>query len=96
MIDREKLIKVIEDCLEKGACNECPYKIGIGWNSFNCRRIAMLRDCLYVLREQSEIVRCKDCKHSEYINGQGYKCEVWEYSYVLNNGFCNYGERRAK
>ncbi len=42
-----------------------------------------------------EIVRCKDCKHSEHWYGDKRRCFLWHESGidVFENGFCNYGER---
>jgi hypothetical protein len=42
-----------------------------------------------------EVVRCKDCKHS-YKEGYGLNCSHigGMNSYVDDNGFCSYGERK--
>lgn len=45
------------------------------------------------------VVRCKDCKHSrETADGRGLFCSVWGrgWHWVQPDGFCSYGERRAK
>ena len=42
------------------------------------------------------IVRCKDCKHSEYWYGDKSRCFLWHETGidVFDNGFCNYGKRK--
>lgn len=45
------------------------------------------------------VTRCKDCKHSrETADGRGLFCSVWGrgWHWVQPDGFCSYGERRAK
>ena len=51
-------------------------------------------NALEFLKEQSKIVRCQDCKYSEHIGGQGYRCYIWDCLVNHGNGFCNYGERK--
>ena len=42
-----------------------------------------------------EVVRCKDCVHMKERFGARY-CEVWTmFNGDGDDGFCNYGERRA-
>lgn len=47
-----------------------------------------------LLEEHPDIVRCQDCKYSEHIGGQGYRCYIWDCLVNHGNGFCNYGERK--
>ena len=46
---------------------------------------------------QPEIIRCKDCKHSEFWYRDKRRCFLWhgEGIDVFEDGFCNYAERRA-
>ena len=46
---------------------------------------------------QSEIIRCKDCKHSEFWYRDKRRCFLWheEGIDVFEDGFCNYAERRT-
>ena len=52
------------------------------------------------LKEQTDetdmvkVVRCKDCKHSEYWYGNKYRCFMWQENGidVFEDGFCNYGK----
>ena len=45
---------------------------------------------------QSEIIRCKDCKHSEHWYGDKNRCFLWSEIGigVFKDGFCSYAERR--
>ena len=44
----------------------------------------------------SEIVRCKDCKHSEHWYKDKYRCFFWHETGidVFEDGFCNYGKHK--
>ena len=46
--------------------------------------------------EQPEIIRCKDCKHSEHWYRDKRRCFLWNEDGidVWNDGFCNYAERK--
>ena len=46
---------------------------------------------------QPEIIRCKDCKHSEHWYRDKSRCFLWneEGMGVFDDGFCNYAERRT-
>ena len=46
---------------------------------------------------QPEIIRCKDCKHSEHWYRDKSRCFLWheEGIDVFKDGFCNYAERRT-
>lgn len=43
-----------------------------------------------------EVVRCKDCKHSEHWYGDKCLCSLWSELGidVFEDGYCSYGERR--
>ncbi len=45
---------------------------------------------------QPEIIRCKDCKHSEHWYRDKRRCFLWHETGigVFEDGFCNYAERR--
>ena len=58
MPDREKVINAIECCIDGCLCAECDYE-GIE----GCWNKVLLTDALALLKEQPQIVRCKDCKH---------------------------------
>ncbi len=61
MIDRKKVIKGLMICVNRIPgeydCNKCPYEI----DGNNCE-INMGKDALALLKEQKDIVQCKDCK----------------------------------
>ena len=44
---------------------------------------------------QTEIIRCKDCKHSEHWYRDKRRCFLWfeDGIDVFDDGFCNYAER---
>lgn len=46
---------------------------------------------------QPEVIRCKDCKHSEFWYRDKRRCFLWheEGIDVFEDGFCNYAERRT-
>lgn len=79
MINIEK-ISIGLKCLkgEIVRCNTCPYsdKDGFGW--YGCKK-SCADDALTLLKEQLEIVKCKDCKHGEPGEcGDGVDCDgVW-------------------
>ena len=47
---------------------------------------------------QPEIIRCKDCKHSEHWYRDKARCFLWVECGidVWEDGFCNYAERREE
>lgn len=55
MIDREKLITALGQCLGDDLCSGCPYRIPDNYISIQCR-INMMRDCLEALKEQQETI----------------------------------------
>ena len=46
---------------------------------------------------QPEIIRCKDCKHSEHWYRDKSRCFLWheEGIDIFEDGFCNYAERES-
>ena len=46
---------------------------------------------------QPEIIRCKDCKHSEHWYKDKRRCFLWYETGidVFEDGYCNYAERRT-
>ena len=47
---------------------------------------------------QPEVIRCKDCKHSEHWYRGKRRCFLWheEGIDVFEYGYCNYGKRRTR
>ena len=52
---------------------------------------------LYYKDAKAEIVRCKDCRHSEHWYRDKSRCFLWheEGVDVFEDGFCSYAERRT-
>jgi hypothetical protein len=73
MPDREKVKKALEMCIEDIECNDCPYEEECFAANDEPYAVPMMRDALELLKEQPEIVRCKDCKHGEKWNAV-YAC----------------------
>lgn len=67
------------------------------WSSMPEWREHKIIECLEELPSaQPEIVRCKDCKHSEHWYRDKRRCFLWNEAGidVFEDGFCNYAERR--
>ena len=47
---------------------------------------------------QPEVIRCKDCKHSEHWYRGKRRCFLWHETGidVFEGGYCNYAERRTE
>ena len=80
-IDREKVIAWLAD-------EELYYR-----DHGDTHNSLMACDALALLKEQPEIVRCKDCKHR--FDGCCYNNLNFGV-YVANNWFCADGERKVK
>ena len=91
-MDREKVIKGLEHCSSGEGCRGCPYNKTESGHAclFDC-----VRDAIPLLKEQPEIVRCKDCKYGEQM------CQPWS-DIICNQNrathipdwFCADGEER--
>ena len=109
----EKVIKGLECCTryevgkQLNNCLDCPYVEPIGFNQFRCKSQEMKEDALALLKEQPEIVRCKDCKWWDKKDGanygychackHGYYSDHWEigiYRTYKGDFFCSDGERK--
>ena len=88
-MDKEKVKKGLECCsfLKANTCRECPY-----WNVYGSSECAqMAKDALELLKEQEEIVRCKDCT---YLNADTGICIVGIPHGHKDTFYCAYGKRR--
>ncbi len=62
--------------------------------------IAKLAEQNAILRvptvEEMEVVRCRECRHSESWYADKSRCFLWNEDGidVFNDGFCSYGKRR--
>lgn len=88
MADREKYIEVLSKAVKtiKESNENAPIKISLG----------CIEDILELLKEQPEIIRCKDCKH---LDPEDHHCDsghdiVWQLS-RRDDWFCADGERRT-
>ncbi len=92
MTEREKVIKALEIHDDRSVdCTECPYR-----SDDSCFE-DLMEDILALLKEQTEIIRCKDCKHScdytDIFPDHAYKC-IKNGGYHNDSWFCADGERR--
>ena len=102
MPDREKVVKALEICAsrEPGGeyiCYKCPYETRVEGDG--CE-VNLTLDAAALLKEQAEIVRCKDCKYwlpmnrfdPDYHPGRG-ECELncWVRDF---DWFCADGKRK--
>lgn len=105
MVDREKVIKGLHqhcECSLFDRCGECPY-YEFSDEQFSCRD-RLLEDVLFLLKEQPQIVRCKDCKHggcrTTYTDGRLAKVVCKKHGTKRNeiwmdaDWFCADGERK--
>ena len=89
MADIKAVLKAWECCHPfNRQCDKCPYDADCYHDEF-CRYA--ISDMVELLKEQQQIVRCKDCKHSSF-DGWGRRgCELIERR-VKDDFFCADGE----
>lgn len=95
-IDRDKVVTWLTICGENSDCSECcPYHAEHRTeDAIECMS-ALMRDALELLKEEPEIVRCKDCKHYHYDKDQIPYCDDIDYGYGWrDDDFCSHAERR--
>ena len=82
MADIEKVVKGLETCIpfkyetsEEKECRHdlCPYG-SENYHTANGCIWDLMTDVLFLLKEQPQIIRCKDCKHGHKYEF-GMKCE---------------------
>ena len=87
MTDREKVIKGLEIHTKPNSrCVGCPYP-----NNGLCGD-QLYVDALALLKEQPEIIRCKDCEH--YTGGFDGYCNRWFRRAGGEMAFCSSGRKR--
>ena len=95
-MDREKVFDALRNCITEQKCRNCPWE---ECGEFNCKKtdipVHLGLDILEVLKEQLEIVRCKDCKHQNWVNAET-GCIVCKVGRGTNapDWFCADGERK--
>ena len=91
------------NCLDCPACNEylmCSIPVnGRKWGEYDVREFGHGRPEWCPMKEQEEIVRCKDCKYGDLCNGgAAYYCEkdigTMETAVHESDWFCADGERQ--
>ena len=92
MIDRENVIGNLEQnirWIEEIECHQFP-----GWGNVTMS----MRDAVELLKEQPEVVHCKDCKHSCDYSAmyavRPYRCEKHS-GFREADWFCADGERQG-
>ena len=63
MPDREKVITGLECCMSEHICRGCPYREKGECEDGGYYYSKSIEDAIALLKEQPEIIRCKDCKH---------------------------------
>ena len=95
MADREKVIQGL-NAHKNGDCTEnCPYYSD---DEDGCLR-NLIDDALELLKEQAEIVRCKDCKYYRYYGPDSYilsECTLELTDQPIPTFFCECAERRGE
>lgn len=83
---------IIADIHEKWGGDPAYY---IGVSGADAHEAKLNADIIEFLRSKPsiDIVRCKDCKFNENVDGTT-GCSFHNFWSVGNDGFCNYGERR--
>lgn len=98
--DREKLIELVHEALEKcntTPCSECEY---IELNNGCCDLCFEHLAADYFIEHGMTIpVRCKDCKwghtYERWDGDEGAECGKYG-AYKMANSFCSYGERKEE
>lgn len=81
---REKLMKIVCDGLEDGCVGHCNFP--------HCYRVNNVADQL-IANDVVPIVRCKDCKSSDYSGCSGGMVYCMEHAcYMDENGYCSDGK----
>lgn len=92
MPDREKVEMGLTICTSTEPCNGCPYL-----TERNCS-LAMVNDALALLKEQPEIVRCKDCEYAPG-NERGFVCKIRDhfgaFMHDPDNFYCASGKNKG-
>ena len=94
MPDREKVIRGLK-CIKGDLvlCVDCEYSDDNGHGGYHCKAFCA-NDAIALLKEQPEIVRCKDCKYwheTIYDTPKWMPCMSVQTS---GNWFCADGERK--
>lgn len=92
LISRQAILKNIEKIRQGAQMMDDTHRASILMNGmYLCEKAVRNQPSA-----QPEIIRCKDCKHSEHWYSDKSRCFLWheEGIDVFEDGFCNYAERR--
>ena len=100
MPDREKVIKGLKCCSQMSGyvCQKCPYssECVAGETTYQTGTAHLAADALALLKEQPDIVRCKECKY--YSDGFCYNPNTFDDEKTCGNTvpdwYCADGKRR--
>lgn len=89
MADIKKIIEAAEYCLTNGKCTECKFSKGRMFAT--CRYL--IEDIFELLKEQQQIVRCKDCKYYDpkYVDEE---CRLFHNFTTEPDWYCADGEQK--
>lgn len=88
LIDLQTALDLLEkDIAENGEAPESDYNLGIN----HARAVISA-----IPSAQPDIIRCKECKHSDHWYKDKRRCFLWHESGidVFEDGFCNYAKRK--
>ena len=98
LTDREKVIKGLDHCAKEADCRGCIYQEQMKGRSDGCD---CMREALALLKEQPEIVRCKDCMwwknglcESDDVTRKIDDCGCYPDFRTDSDWFCADGERK--
>ena len=94
MPDREKVIKSIKACANNPDqdCESCEYRSGALW----CYNDQLIEDFLALLKDQPEIVRCRNCIKRKSDKCLLYWNEIMDDETWNDDWFCADGERKEE
>ena len=90
MIDREKIVKGLEECAGNGNCTKCQY--GKEKQALSCKKL--LADALSLLKEQEEVEPIFDNEGIPWCSG--YWCGSCQESIVWHQKYCSECGRKVK
>lgn len=92
MADMEKVIAGLK-CIKGDLvlCVDCAYSDSNGHGTYSCKAFCV-NDAIVLLKEQPQIVRCKDCKHRYNDNECPYCNECGGRAFPADDWFCADGE----
>ena len=104
-MEKEKVIRALENCIGSQPCKNCPYEKG--YLAFPSCAVDMFKDALAIIKGNNlEIVRCCECEHYKpsyigstgKIDNYGY-CERLDFlsseqKFRTEEEFCSFAKRK--